>query len=97
MSWKIALPKDSRPCRKCGEPILFVTTTEGGTMPMDYGPSTGGTFILVESPDDGELVGLHVTKAAAWGISTEELEKAPRRMSHFATCPRADHFRIRRS
>ena len=72
---------ESRPCKACKAPLLFVPTENGKAMPLDAEPSAGGTIEI----RDGVAV-VHSVEAAA------QMHR-PLYRSHFSTCPRAGEFR----
>lgn len=71
----------TRPCRACGAPIYWGLTNSGRKIPLDPAPTPTGNLAF---RDDGRVVSDH-------GFPTT----APRYVSHFVTCPRADEFRRR--
>ena len=82
------------PCSKCEAPMIWCVSTNGKKMPLDADPDEDGTFLLVESPDNGDLLAVFHKRALEY-MSQRELEEALRYTSHFATCPDADRFRRR--
>ncbi len=72
-------------CRSCGQPIRFVATEKGSTMPLDLEPD--------------EVKGnISVVKRVGYIIPADALPQArsdgsPLYVSHFATCPEADKHR----
>lgn len=84
------------PCRRCKEPMIFAEGAKGGKVPIDPDPVDDGNLVLLDAPDDGRLLAVHVSKleeyASLLGPTLEELTAAPRYKSHFATCPFARSF-----
>lgn len=71
------------PCRSCGAPVIFATTANGTSMPLDAVPYLGGNVRLVDGWR-AEVVGpLEAMDVELYG-------------SHFATCPQAKEWRRRR-
>jgi hypothetical protein len=81
-------------CSKCPAKIVWATSENGKKMPMDAEPSPDGSFVLVESPDDGTLLAVFHKKAHGY-MPSGEVRAAAKHTSHHATCPYADHFRRR--
>lgn len=73
---------ETRPCRRCGNPIWFLKTPSGATMPLDADPVEDGNVIV----KDGMAV---VLKQDLFSQPPE----GPRYLSHFATCPAPREFR----
>ena len=73
--------------------MIWAETASGKRMPVDADPVDGASFVLVEAPDDGRLLAVHVSKAAPDYMTAGELDAAERYTSHFATCPQAAQFR----
>lgn len=78
-------------CRGCGQPIIWIKTTGGKSMPCDpievtYWAVKGGPVKIVTP--NGEVVSAetHDDLNKATGVGY---------ISHFATCPRANSFRRR--
>lgn len=80
-------------CRSCGAPMIWAETANGKRMPVDADPVEGASFVLVEAPDDGRLLAIHVSKAWPDYMAAGEVDAADRYTSHFATCPDAGKFR----
>lgn len=77
-----------RHCRACQAAIYWATTKNGKRIPIDVGPTPDGNIILAANPSGG--VKAHV-------LSKGDAPPDPARnryKSHFATCPKADYFRI---
>jgi len=75
-------------CLQCGARIIWVfATATGRRMPMDAATDPKGTWIIETCGPDyyARCVGKDFTKYA--GI---------RHKSHFATCPDANRFRVKR-
>ena len=79
----IAIPSNGR-CRSCGAPVIWVTTSEGKSMPVDPDIEHGGNVYL-QAMGNGEIY------AVVGKPSAEERG----RLSHFATCPHAEKWRRR--
>ena len=79
-------------CRGCGAEIIWIRTPTGKAMPCDAQPvafrpsGTGGEMVVTP---DGRVVRADVVK----GVGSGSLGY----ISHFATCPAADHFRETRT
>jgi len=76
-------------CRKCGELMLWVmlvsnASPRGKPHPLDAVPVLGGTIERKRGVVSTEWYGRVVPKAERVG---------PLYVSHFATCPHANHFR----
>ena len=75
------MPLPLSQCSKCNKHIYWVVTENGKNMPIDSYPSDNGNIIFVN-----ELA--HVLKKG------EPVPDGARRyVSHYATCPHAEHFR----
>lgn len=79
------------PCRKCGNPIGFIKTVAGKTIPVNpeevaYEQKAGGSLKIVTP--NGEVLSAErpADPQKATGIGY---------ISHFATCPYAGNFRSR--
>lgn len=74
------------PCRGCGEPMIWTTTSKGKNMPVDeeevrlMGEQLG--FLLRE---EGGKVYADAVRGKSYG--------GPARVSHWSTCPNAADFR----
>jgi hypothetical protein len=68
-------------CRSCGAPIRWVITVNDKRMPVDDEPVPDGNVLL-----DGD-------RATVIDPGQLLLDDPPRFVSHFATCPNADHHR----
>ncbi len=69
-------------CSSCQAPIFFLKSETGANMPMDADPVDDGKgFVIVENPDDGSMLGIHVSKASDWKAEEQEVFQ-----NHFATC-----------
>lgn len=82
-------------CRSCGAPILWVKTESGKLMPLDPDLDPKAPMILVERPDNGEILAIHRSKVVDF-MDDDEAGLWPGRTSHFQTCPNADEHRRRR-
>lgn len=72
-------------CRACDAPIVWAVTSAGKQMPVDATPNVKGNIVLYEDRG-GKPLALVVESGR---VSSD----APRYVSHFATCPKADQFR----
>jgi hypothetical protein len=74
-----------RPCKYCGAPLKWVETVDGGRMPLDPEPNSGGNVYML----DGRARVL---------TTADKQEKLPptRWMPHHATCPNKPKPRRRR-
>ena len=75
------------PCKGCRAPVIWRNTPSGATMPLDPEP--------VE-----EAVGTYVIVSASHCRPSEPMFDAPdavHYMSHWATCPVADTFKVKKS
>ena len=74
------------PCKSCRRLVYWAHTPAGKRMPVDAEPSEGGRLVLTYSRRANRLL-------------VEQLQPAKheatrrRYLSHFVTCPHADHFR----
>lgn len=75
-------------CKKCGQPILWIVTKQGKSMPCDpkqvFFLDGGGTSTFV-TPDGETKRGRRAPDGPRMGY-----------ISHFATCPHAADFRRER-
>lgn len=81
---------DTKPCRGCKKPVRWTRTAQGRPMPLDPEPiavvlEEGGPLKVVL--EDGRVM------AARRPEGTDLHEPVMARVSHFATCPKADQFR----
>lgn len=76
-----------KPCRGCGQPVLWAKTPAGKAIPLDPGQASAGTIVL----ENGIAYVLRVgdPRFAEW-MSRPAHE---RYKSHFASCSRAADFR----
>lgn len=65
-------------CKGCGAPIIWVVTPAGKTMPLDAEPVKGAWFIDSTGSQKG----------------SPTAHPKVVRLSHFATCPRANDFPV---
>ncbi len=76
-------------CRSCTRPIVWATTDDGKSIPVDASADPEGNVVLTRT----QFGGVRVTV-----LDQESLfDDGTRRKSHFATCPDADSWRSRRS
>lgn len=76
-------------CRGCGQPIIWIGTGGGKSMPCDpdqvvYWKTPGGSHKIVTQNGEVYSAELDGPEEKATGIGY---------ISHFATCPKADLFR----
>lgn len=78
-------------CTTCDDPILFATTTDGESMPVDAEPHERGNVLLTRQGGKLKAGVLGPGKAAGARAAGYKLHR-----SHFATCPHANvHRRAR--
>jgi hypothetical protein len=75
-------------CRSCQAPIVWATTEDRKSMPVDASTDPAGNVVLARVA--GEVRVTVLDQDALFGDGV-------RRKSHFATCPDADSWRSRRS
>jgi len=73
-------------CRSCKAPILWATTKNGESIPLDPDPTPDGNLILMAS-------GVALVRAKTDQSTLPGFDDAPRYVSHFSTCPQADEWR----
>lgn len=82
-------------CRGCGAPIAWIKTKDGKLMPCnpeEIEIDVGGAKTTIIITDDGKLeYGSPVDK---YDLFPPDMT-AKGRVSHFATCPKAERFRKR--
>ena len=73
------------PCRKCGEPLIFIQSKRGRAIPCDPDLATHVLTpgVVVVTPDGQVLRGTEESKETSVQGYT----------SHFATCPYSEDFR----
>lgn len=76
------MPQGESKCRTCLKPIKWAKTEQGRNMPLDPDPVAGGNIELINGI------------AYVRGVSDNPADV--RHVSHFATCPGAQHHRRRR-
>jgi hypothetical protein len=76
-------------CRSCGAPIVWATTPDGKSMPVD-GPLTHGGNVVLSIDDHGKVSAVVLDQESLFG-------DGPRHLSHFATCLDAESWRTRRT
>lgn len=74
-------------CRSCGAPIVWATTPDGKSMPVD-GPLTHGGNVVLSIDDHGKVSAVVLDQEGLFG-------DGPRHLSHFATCVDAAGWRKR--
>jgi hypothetical protein len=74
-------------CRSCGAPIVWATTPDGKSMPVD-GPLTHGGNVVLSIDDHGSVHAVVLDQEGLFG-------DGPRHLSHFATCVDAAGWRRR--
>lgn len=72
-------------CRTCEAPIFWAITDGGKRMPVDLRPVDDGNLVIVGLAD--------VPRVTVVEQSAPMLDDPPRYVSHFATCPDAEHHR----
>jgi len=81
-------------CKICGAAVLWATTKNGKTTPLDAEPAENGNLELVTM--GGKL---HAVPAGKQPLNSEPVlfcePGAKRYRSHFATCPEAGDWRKR--
>lgn len=79
-------------CAWCQAEIIWATTNNGKSIPLDLEPNESGTMILVlRHADGGGVKVVCFFKRAGEALTRGE----KRRASHFSTCPNADTHRSR--
>jgi hypothetical protein len=78
---------DTKPCRACGAPMVWVRTAKGKAMPLDAEPTPDGAFVFDGDPEDRRVT----------CIGEKAVYSGERFTSHFATCPDAKSFRTEES
>lgn len=68
------------PCRGCGRPILWITTADGKTVPLDPTPPV---YHRVWDPD---------SDSHFWIRDGSGSGERTAMVSHFSTCPKAGQF-----
>jgi hypothetical protein len=85
--------RDFSNCRSCGARILWARTENGKAIPLDAQPREDGTFFaLDQGAADKNLLALHVSSPKPAAIEAQRMGLS-KRVSHFATCPSAQHHR----
>lgn len=74
-------------CRSCGAEVLWAKTQQGRAIPLDREPVASGNV---------EFTGVLDTVRVLAPDGDAVLFGGPRYVSHFATCPQADHWKTRR-
>lgn len=75
-------------CRGCGAPIVWIKTKAGKSMPCDPSP----VYYKVTPGAKEKVVTLHGEVISAEIVPATEATDAGYR-PHWATCPKADHFK----
>ena len=83
MTAPLHLPKA---CASCRAPIFWAQLPSGKSMPVDAAPTPDGTVLLFHTAK-GSLRAHVLKKGEAYHLG------APRRTSHFVTCPQAQKHR----
>jgi hypothetical protein len=83
-------PGEPVPCRSCGAQIVWARTRTGKNMPMDYLPSSTGSWHMWRHETF-----IEVSHAAHGGERAQKARerKQPRYHPHWATCPNAAKHR----
>lgn len=74
-------------CKTCGADIRWAISEKGRMMPFDAEPNGRGQWRLRTQPGSWVPVAVHVPEDERDGYHHELL------ISHFASCPDADHHR----
>ena len=81
-------------CTSCGAAVIWTSTRNGKSMPVDAQPSTRGNLALTEWPipdsSDTKILAEHLTAGQAAGMRASG---RPTYLSHFADCPDATQHR----
>lgn len=79
-------------CRSCRAPIVWATTEQGKSMPIDAGPVDNGNVYYLDQKSSPPRVRV---LAGPQPTLEEDADSADglRYLSHFATCPQADQWR----
>ena len=82
-------------CKGCGAPIVWITTTNGKAMPCDaeavnYQENRKGASLIVT--EAGRVVRGDIITGGI-NILLARVIDGQGYISHYATCPAADHFR----
>lgn len=79
------------PCRDCGAPIAFATTTSSKQIPMDLFPSERGNVVLRLQLDASRPEGARLLARVFGKVDAYEARHAGALLylSHFVTCPAA--------
>jgi hypothetical protein len=73
-------------CRSCEARIIWALTARDKAMPVDADPVAGGNLTLTDG----------VPAPRVGVIKLGEQVEGDRYVSHFSTCPKAEHHRSRR-
>lgn len=82
------------PCEACGAPLWFCWTKDGRQMPVNPEPppdEPGNVVCIIAKSGNG----MAVIPISAISDEYREFVEPHARTSHFADCPRAEHFRKR--
>lgn len=86
------LPSEGeKPCRSCGQPMVWVETIYGKRIPLDAQPSEKGNIVVVNG------IAIYISGPKREGEAREGAERAGLRLytSHFSSCPNAEQHRKR--
>lgn len=98
------------PCKSCGQKVEWAVTAKGKRVPLDPGaadPMARGALIVVDEQSEG--LGVVVRRALSFEAAVARMTERglsegvaqtwalgqDARVSHFATCPQAPHWRRR--
>lgn len=73
-------------CSSCGAEILWASSVNGKSMPLNLAPDSNGRIVLSPPEDPREPM-------VARLLRKDEQAPMPRFTSHFATCPQAAEHR----
>jgi hypothetical protein len=78
-------------CRSCGAAVRWAVSVNGKRIPVDDQPVPDGNLVLSDpTPGAYAPVASHYVEPEQAPLFGDE---PPRFVSHFATCPNADHHR----
>lgn len=77
-------PETTAPCRACGERVVFTTMAESGKANPVNAEQDAAVVTRDGRVVKGKIVGILVVGSGGYAFG---------RVSHFATCPKADEFR----
>ena len=71
-------------CKSCGAEVEWVKTEAGKKLILDKDPIESGNVVVLIDGEGNKMARV---------VKQDELTDKPRRISHWATCPDADHWR----